>query len=152
MKKLFIALLLSIQPALAAPDPNLMYAQINKIAPIVGLSGSFTDPKSLRIDFDKTATDKQKAAAQAFLSNLSADAPEVAKPNVQGFLADAAQSQMFAADELVQMVIVAQIPDEAKRNALIVQFVQAAADPTKQAKLVELAAKNGIPLPEQVKR
>lgn len=151
MKRLIlIASLILCQPVYAT-NLGLLTEAVSKICPIVGLSGEVVKPKQIRIDFDPSATDDQKKAARQYLDNIDINAPELQPPDVNGFLADAAQSQMFSADELVQMIIVAQTPDEAKRNILIVQFVQAAADPVKQAKLIELAVKNAIPLPEQIK-
>ncbi len=143
-----LAILLSIfftQPV-CAQDIGLIHKQVEKLAPIYGLSGSAKKPNELRIDFAPGATPIQKQAARDYLAGLTKEAPEIQPPDVPGFLRECLASKFFSAEELVQILICSQEQDEQSRNALI-ESLLLNVPIERQLKLLELAQKHYIPLP-----
>lgn len=67
-------------------------------------------------------------------------------PNLPSFVLDVLLDPTFSDREVMQVQGVSSITDPFKRDALIVQLVSQAT-PTKQQRLLELAAQYSIPLP-----
>lgn len=146
MRSLILALaLISVQPV-CAQDIGLIHKQVEKLAPIYGLSGSAKKPSELRIDFAPGATPVQRQAARDYLARLSKEAPEIQPPDVPGFLRECLASKFFNAEELVQILICSQEQDEQARNALI-ESLLLNVPIERQLRLLELAQKHYIPLP-----
>lgn len=70
---------------------GLIHSKILEICPILGVSGSLNDIPNLRIDFADEATQEQKEAALALISNWE----EGASPNVELFIGTLKSSTNF---------------------------------------------------------
>jgi hypothetical protein len=145
MKRLMAVALLSIQPAMAQ-DIGLIHKQVEKFAPIYGLSGSAKKPNELRIDFAPAASPAQRQAARNYLATLTKEAPEIQPPDLPGFLRECLSSKFFTSEELVQILICSQEQDEQARNVLI-ESLLISVPMERQLKLLEIAQKHYIPLP-----
>lgn len=146
MKVKYLLALLLVAAPVQAQDMGLIHQQVNKLAPIVGISGNPKEPAKIRIDFADSATPKEKQAARDYLKGLSADSAEIQPPDVEHFLADCLEAELFTDKELIEILYVERLKDSAKRDALILRLV-VKAPPERQAKLLELASKHHIALP-----
>jgi hypothetical protein len=147
MKKLICVLgCLLFAPACSAASLAVLTDKVNEICPIYGLSGNVDNPAGLRIDFAPSATDAQKNAAREYLANIDTKAPDIQPADVNGFLLDVMRSGVFTPEQMIQMLMLQQELDQAKRDALILEFA-ARGTVEQQAKLIELAAKHNIKLP-----
>lgn len=150
MKRLTLALsLFLVQPCYGA-DIGVLTEAVNKLCPIMGLSGDAKNPASLRIDFAPDATDAQKEAARQYLSTADPEAPQLQKPDLQGFLEAIAADTTFTVTDYTTAVTLAQIQDPVAKSQRIAQYVQLQSDPQRQAALLRYATKYFIPLPPLV--
>ncbi len=148
MKRFLILIsLIASQPAYSA-DLGILTEEINKICPIVGVSGSASDIQALRIDFAPSATEQQKQAARDFIKSLNPDSPEIQAPDIEGFLEECLDSEAFTTQELVQILYCERQKDQAKRNALILRLI-AKAPMERQLTLANIAKKHAIKLPSR---